>query len=290
MGLITVFYGSTAWGPQFYDKRGDVDIAVLHQDHIYGTDPENAEAAGSYLSRSMEFGKRCFLHSQESGVDIDSVPVGNRGEKGTNIDAYTGESIDVWHMPAPLVDQMKILDRKIGGYGEFVRALTKKRLDRLGDFTSYLSYMTIIGFDPLQPTRYELGKDDDSDMLEVMGKLENFPYHTIRRALGREHRLPTPDSRENLRDRFFGVPYKWEIRDKWGTHFRRLFAVSNKYQALMQDVQNGISRDEYYERLNSLREGMRWPWLNIINDFSNLCNREIGILQDGLQRFLEIQR
>lgn len=273
--VVSVPYGSFAWGPRFYERRSDIDIAVLHEDALYDiTDSEHTR----YGSGCLDFALARFLLSNEAGIGIDIRFVGSQKEEwiGDPYGPQKDQTVIRSPIPVALIDQMKLLQRMFPErpYERFISAAMGKRkhLDRLDDFDSYMDHMsaTLYMEDIYARTDPTFG-EGNSDTLESLGKTENLPYHIIRRALGKIRMLPPVDSKRALRNRFFGVPQRWPIRQKFGAQFRRIFAASEKYETLLNSVVKGhITRDEYYQQLSTIKSVMKSAYLNIVNGYSDL--------------------
>ncbi|MBI4176179.1 MAG: hypothetical protein HY518_03165 [Candidatus Aenigmarchaeota archaeon] len=224
---IAVVYGSTTWGlhpdiGEQHTRRSDVDVAL------------RCKGSMGYNPLSYNIEEFCNLLSLQTNVPIEITMVGNIGLYQSLINPSTA-------------DHFRLLERFFpnGPYGKFRRLMKVDFQDRVDDFNDYFRQMSSYRHLPFVDSRWI----ERSETMKILSKLENFPDHIIRKALGREKMLPAPDTKAKIRDVFFGFPYEWQLRTEFGTTFSSMFTISSEYEDMIDDVSKGLSGRAYHEKL-----------------------------------------
>ncbi len=253
-----VVFGSSLWGThsQFDDqhsRRSDVDVAISNagQNHW-------GKFYGGY--DVTEF---CEALSNETHVPIEVV-------YASHSDDYDGYGALINPSTA---DHFSLLAQKFKGpYRKFRSSMKVNDRGRIEDLERYIKLAIAI----YTETTDKLSWFEDVKNLAVLSKLENVPDHIIRKVLGREKLLPCPDSKKNVREAFFALPYQWVVRDDLRDFFETGFSLSGEYESLLDDVKIGLSRPAYNERMHMLATRIAnnaWDILrNIPNGYSEMCD------------------
>lgn len=105
----------------------------------------------------------------------------------------------------------------------------------------------------------------NTNNLNVLSTLENFPDHLIRKALGKEKALPCPDSKFVVREVFRNLRRPWKIRTELQPSFDKVIESSGEYDVL-------ISKRKKLTQMN-YEEGLGKIANNILKITEEILNR-----------------
>jgi hypothetical protein len=262
LGRNVVIYGSTAWGlhRKFGDqhtRRSDVDVAVSECKEPYGLYSFHLDD---------DFHSFCQTVERSTGVPVEI--------------ANAGREDHTYLINPSTADHFRLLASKFpkATYKEFLGTMQVNFQTRIDDLHNYVWN---IREKYLEKVKRKAGTEtfDDPEKLKILSSLENFPDHLIRKVLGREKMLPCPDSKESVRRVMNNFPYSWEFKNRLAPFFSEMFAVSQEYESLIDDVGAGLSEAAYKEK-----------FLKMAGKIVESAGEMLEEIPWGLERFLRIAR
>jgi len=230
-----VIFGSSVWGlhrgiDDQHTRRSDVDIAI----------------GSGHAGKELE--NFCADVIAQTGVPVEFTKVGfDEMYQGCFISPST-------------CDHFRLLAKKFPHkpYKEFKKTMEVDAIPRIEDMTRYIRILNgstgsdFHGLFANQMERFMNHTWTDPDNLKLLAKLENFPDHFLRKALGMEKMLPCPDSKQRVWQAFTDFPYQWAAKERLSGPFKSMRECSAAYEALIDEVRAGLSESAYADRFRDI--------------------------------------